>query len=158
MVYRVFSQASPDDEAGEARLVQTARAHFAAALSVRTRHIRGDATPARREQLTVTLAQKTRTSDHTVTRRAATEDDWRAADEAEVRGRAGGMATLARRCRWLWEIEANDAPAGVPASDEQATLTLCAIVAATELGPVLPPNGDTLYGVRGARERAERLA
>ena len=148
MVYRVFSQASPDDAAGEAKLVQTAHAHFRAALSVRTRHFRGQPPAGPREQLTVTLEDRHGARDLTLERRPATEDDWRAADEAEVRGRAGGMARLARRCRWLWEV--------TPSDDPRATLTLCAILAAAELGPVLPPEGDTLYGVRGARERAER--
>ena len=149
MVYRVFSQASPADEAGEARLVRIAHAHFRAALSVRTRHIRGTTDSERREQLTVGLTQGGQTTEHTITRRAATPGDWSEADTAAARGRAGGMDDLARRCRWLWEVDEGE--------DARATLMLCAILAATELGPVLPPDGATLYGVRGARERADRI-
>jgi hypothetical protein len=40
---------------------------------------------------------------------------------------------------------------------ELARLNLCGILAAIALGPVLPDDGATLYGVRGAMERVERL-
>ena len=61
------------------------------------------------------------------------------------------MSTLATRCAHLWELEpVSDAP---PA----ATLNLCALLASIALGPVLPPDIATLFGVRGAMERVERL-
>lgn len=87
-----------------------------------------------------------------LTARLATDADWRSAREAEVRGRAAGMGDLAARCRTLWELEPE------PGTPESATLTLCAALAVTALGPVLPPDGSTLFGVRGAMQRAERLA
>jgi glycine/D-amino acid oxidase-like deaminating enzyme len=83
--------------------------------------------------------------------RAATPDDHRAARDAEERGRAGGMGLLAARCQSVWEV--------TPEGDESeaATLNLCAIAAAVALGPTLPPDASTLFGVRGAMERLERL-
>jgi hypothetical protein len=83
--------------------------------------------------------------------RPRTADDLARAQVAEERGRAAGMAGLAERCASVWEVEAE---AGV---DLSATLMLCAIIASVALGPVLPPDDSTLFGVRGAMERVERL-
>lgn len=82
--------------------------------------------------------------------------DQRANDEAtlvlaraaETRGSAFGMAQLAERCPWLWHV----ASTGV--LDSRLTWLFCAVLAAWGLGPVLPPDGSTLFGVRGARLRA----
>jgi hypothetical protein len=83
--------------------------------------------------------------------RWTSEHDRADAHEAERSGRAAGMATLAERCPTIWEVE----PVGD--DSELARLNLCAILAAAALGPVLPDDGATLYGVRGAMERVERL-
>jgi len=85
----------------------------------------------------------------TIRARASTDADRARARVAEARGRAGGMSDLAARCAAVWEVEAaSDAGAGLH--------RLCAILATTALGPVLPPDDSTLYGVRGAMERAQR--
>ena len=78
--------------------------------------------------------------------RAATDADWTLADAAARAGLAGGMDLLARRCRVVWEI-ASDA-------DDEALWTLAATLAGSLLGPVMPADGSTLVGVRGARARA----
>lgn len=83
--------------------------------------------------------------------RKVTDYDLLDAREAEQRGRASGMATLAERCPTIWEVE----PVG--ADSELARLNLCGILAAVALGPVLPDDCATLYGVRGAMERVEQL-
>ncbi|MCA9632591.1 MAG: hypothetical protein KC766_33290 [Myxococcales bacterium] len=70
------------------------------------------------------------------------------AREAEKRGNAHGMAQLAERCPWVWRV-ASDGPLESP-----LTWLLCATLAACGLGPVLPPDQATLFGVRGARIRA----
>src|SRR5216683_3152752 len=44
------------------------------------------------------------------------------------------------------------------ASSEAAYLTLAAVCASVALGPVLPPDHSTLFGVRGALERRDKLA
>jgi hypothetical protein len=86
-----------------------------------------------------------------LTARLAGAADLAAAERAEARGRAGGMAALAARCPVIWELEP------LAPGDERMTLTLAALAASLALGPVLPPDGSTLFGVRGARERAERV-
>jgi hypothetical protein len=87
----------------------------------------------------------------TITSRRVTDDDLMPARLAEQRGRAAGMATLAERCPTIWEV------ASLGADSELARLNLCGILAAVGLGPVLPDDGSTLYGVRGAMERVEKL-
>lgn len=87
----------------------------------------------------------------TIRSRTAGAEDRVAARAAEQRGRAGGMSTLAERCPTVWEVSS------VGADCELARLNLCGILAAVALGPVLPDDGSTLYGVRGAMERVEKL-
>lgn len=69
---------------------------------------------------------------------------------AEEQGRAAGMAGLAARCPTIWELE----PVG--ADSVPARLNLCAILASVALGPVLPDDHSSLFGVRGSMERVER--
>jgi hypothetical protein len=85
-----------------------------------------------------------------ITSRPAAEADREEADRAEVRGRATGMGQLARRCPNIWAIELEGEVTGT------AELQLSGLLASVALGPVLPTDGSTLYGVRGAMERAER--
>ena len=87
-----------------------------------------------------------------IARRATTRDDLMSARDAEARGRAAGMAALAERCKQVWTIE----PAGSEVPSEAACLTLAALCASVALGPVLPPDGSTLFGVRGAIERRDK--
>jgi hypothetical protein len=84
--------------------------------------------------------------------RSALVADWQAAQSAEIRGRATGMGALAQRCSAIWEIEAEP-----ETTSEAALLNLCAVLAAVALGPVLPEDESTLFGVRGAMERLEAL-
>ncbi len=84
----------------------------------------------------------------TLTTRAVGKADLRAARDAEARGNVPGMGALAERCAHVWEIEA------APDTPEVALYTMCAVLASVALGPVLPPEHDTLLGVRGSRERA----
>jgi hypothetical protein len=86
-----------------------------------------------------------------ISTRVRTLADLVAARAAEERGRAAGMSALAERCPFVWEIRSDEVPPPMA-----AWLTLSAICASVALGPVLPPDGATLFGVRGALERAER--
>ena len=74
------------------------------------------------------------------------------ARDAEARGRAAGMAALAERCGQVWTIES----VGESDAIDATYLTLAAICASVALGPVLPPDGSTLFGVRGAIERRDK--
>ena len=86
-----------------------------------------------------------------ITSRATTKDDLMSARDAEARGRAAGMAALADRCDRVWTLET----AGSEVPSEAAYLTLAALCASVALGPVLPPDSSTLFGVRGAIERRD---
>lgn len=135
---RIFSQqneALPDGFA----LVRAARSLLSRELALVERRVSGEV---------ATLAIAFAGARFEARVRPTTADDFRDADRAELAGRAGGMATLARRCRFVWEL-----------ADDGGSATfheLCATIAAVALGPILPADGATLYGVRGARERAER--
>jgi hypothetical protein len=87
----------------------------------------------------------------TVQSRQTTPADLAGARLAEQRGRAAGMANLAERCPTIWEVSS------VGIDSELARLNLCGILASVALGPVLPDDGATLFGVRGAMERVEKL-
>lgn len=97
--------------------------------------------------------------------RAPSAEDQAAAERAEQSGKAWGMSQLSARCPWLWELSvAADSPSPAAAVAAEAptqdplerplSLLLCALLAGVALGPVMPPARDTLFGVRGARERA----
>jgi len=60
------------------------------------------------------------------------------------------MSLLAARCPAIWDIE--------PEAEvtDTAELQLSALLASVALGPVMPSDQSTLYGVRGAMERAEK--
>lgn len=83
--------------------------------------------------------------------RKAEPADLAAARLAEERGHATGMASLAARCPTIWQVEP------VSHDAELALLNLCGILASVALGPVLPDDGATLYGVRGSMERVEKM-
>ena len=151
--YRVFAQTA-EPAVDPAALVRSATRFFEADLEVlELRDRRSDQPPVQGDELRVRLESKRRgfRGDFVIRSRPATADDHQAARDAEERGRAGGMGLLAARCPSLWEI--------TPEGDESqaATLNLCAIAATVALGPTLPPDGSTLFGVRGAMERLERL-
>jgi hypothetical protein len=68
--------------------------------------------------------------------------------EAEV-DVLGANGTVRLPTVWLIDAEPPESPA--------ATLNLCALLASTALGPVLPEDASTLFGVRGAMQRLEGL-
>lgn len=131
-------------------LFATARSYFDATLEVEARSAPG---PDGRDRVEVRLRSEKhgyegRFSIHT---RWASEHDRADARDAEQRGQAAGMAALAARCPTIWDVEA------IGDDSELARLNLCGMLAALALGPVLPDDGSTLYGVRGAMERVDRL-
>jgi hypothetical protein len=147
MPYLVFSQqrsTSPD----VGQLARHARRFFGATFELREQGEGGD---MRAVVITLSGAKGEAGAPIFARVRACHEGDYEAADRAEIAGKAGGMARLARRCPFVWEVDEG-------AGGRAEVLRLCAILASVLLGPVMPPEGDTLFGVRGARERAERLA
>ncbi|HMR75323.1 MAG TPA: hypothetical protein PKD61_09425 [Polyangiaceae bacterium] len=149
--FTIFSQ-EPSARVPLAALLRSAGTHFRSSINVvfeRGVDERGDAT-------TTTLRlfvenERLGIAEHfDIATRARRPEDLARAEEAERRGRAAGMATLAARCPTVWELSASGGEVG--------TFLLCAMLASVALGPVMPPDGATLYGVRGAMERADRAA
>ena len=150
MTTRVFSQ-QPDLVAALPKLLQHARRFFAAEVNVLS------ASAAERPNLDEAVvvlelesARYAGAGTFRIESRAATADDRLAAEAAEARGKAGGMALLAARCPVLWLVTPEGTPSG------SAELQLSALLASVALGPVMPSDESTLYGVRGAMERAEK--
>jgi len=144
VTYSVFSQehaAAPPYE----KLAANASRFFSATLELLEE---GEASISVR----LVVSRPNLAGDFRIASRVTTDDDRERARTAESRGRAGGMALLAEKCGHLWTLEA----AGDATASEAAHLTLAAICASVALGPVLPPDGSTLYGVRGAIERRDK--
>lgn len=144
MTYAVFSQEDAEAPPFE-KLAANASRFFSATLELRE---------ANEASISVHLvvSRPHLAGDFRIASRVTTEDDRERARTAESRGRAGGMALLAEKCRHLWTLETT----GDDPASEAAHLTLAAICASVALGPVLPPDGATLYGVRGAIERRDK--
>jgi hypothetical protein len=161
MIYRVFAQAQ-NGCVNLAQLVQNARKHFEASVEVlqqdglvegATEALTSEARPWVR--LRLSSARRGFSAILRVTCRLATSADWEAAQRAERNGRAAGMGLLAARCGAVWEVEPEVEPEGEPSVP--ALLNLCALLASVALGPVLPPDEETLFGIRGAMERLDAL-
>lgn len=152
MPTRVFSQ-QPDLVAALPQLLAHARRFFAAEVDVLA-----CSPPARSElalaQVTLRFesARYPGSGTFQIEARHPAAADVADAEVAETRGRAGGMAQLAARCTAIWILT----PAGEISGS--AELQLSALLASVALGPVLPADLSTLYGVRGAMERAEKAA
>lgn len=146
---RVFSQ-QLDLVATLPKLLQHARRFFALELSVLSASPPGQQPEHARARVELEGARYPARGTFLIESRVATDDDRFAAEAAEARGQAGGMALLAARCATVWEVTAEGATSG------PALLQLSALLASVALGPVLPDDESTLYGVRGALERAEK--
>jgi hypothetical protein len=83
--------------------------------------------------------------------RASSGSDLAIVEEAERRMMGTGMALLAQRCPTVWLIETEGA------EEDRVALLLAAIFASVMLGPIVPPRGDEVYGVRTARTKLEAL-
>jgi hypothetical protein len=135
-----------------AALLRSARTHFRTSVNVvfeRGVDERGNAS-ATTVRLFVESDRLGVAEEFELATRARTPQDLTRAEAAERQGRAARMASLAARCPTVWELNADGSIVGVQ--------LLCAMLASVALGPVMPPDGSTLYGVRGAMERADRAA
>jgi hypothetical protein len=147
MAILVFAQAA-SARLDLVRLIGNARKFFEAAVEVLEEAIDGE-----RSRVRLRLESKKHGYSGTfeLLVRPASADDRFEAQAAEVRGNATGMALLAEKCGFVWEVTADDA------TPQTAILNLCGILASVALGPVLPADKSTLYGVRGSMERLEKL-
>jgi hypothetical protein len=78
--------------------------------------------------------------------------DLSLAEEAERAQGTSGMALLAQRCPTLWFIETEGG------EEDRVALVLSAILASILLGPIVPPRGDRIFGVRTARLELDKKA
>jgi hypothetical protein len=152
MAVRVFSQ-QPDLVAALPKLLNHARRFFAAELDVLSASPPARSEPEHAEvTLRLSSARYPGAGTFKLVSRPSTNDDRFAAEAAETRGQATGMSLLAARCPVVWTVTGDGEISG------SAELQLSALLASVALGPVLPEDGSTLYGVRGAMERAEKAA
>jgi len=63
-----------------------------------------------------------------------------------------GFDALVARARRVWQVRREPEEG----SDARAPLLLSAVLASVFLGPIVPPGGGTIFGVKGARERLEK--
>jgi hypothetical protein len=146
VAYRVFAQ-TPRAEVDVATIVNNARRYFEAEVEV----LDADAPQPSTVRLELRSPRRGYSGRFRLTARAVEPADLELANQAEQRGRAAGMAALASRCPTVWLIDAE------PPESKAATLNLCALLASVALGPVLPDDASTLFGVRGAMLRVEEL-
>jgi hypothetical protein len=149
IIVRVFAQRA-DLSIDLPELLRATRSYFDATLEVLSQVV-GSNEAGDRVEVEVRSAEHGYSGRFSIHSRRTSEFDLADARIAEQRGNAAGMATLAERCPAIWDVEpcAEDS--------ELARLNLCAILASVALGPVLPDDGATLYGVRGSMERVARL-
>lgn len=139
-----------------ATLLNNARNYFGWSVTVLDEQgVPQDGSPALSSRVVLELenGQRGGPARFEITARAAVPDDQVAAREAEIQSQAAGMANLAERCPTVWELT----PAAT-AARAAATYEMCAVLASAALGPVMPRDGSTLFGVRGALDRARRAA
>ncbi|MET0795666.1 MAG: hypothetical protein ABW061_29380 [Polyangiaceae bacterium] len=131
-------------------LLRATRRYFDATLEVLAR-VEATGNAGERVEVELRSLEHGYSGQFSIRSRSTSEHDRADARDAEQRGRAAGMSSLAERCPTIWEIEP------LAEDSELARLNLCGILASVALGPVLPDDGATLYGVRGSMERVERL-
>lgn len=153
MRYEVFAQAG-SGRIDLAKVVKNARSFFQASAEVLGEELLPPGfSPPEQSRVRLELSSERHgfRARFAITSRPANRDDHEFANAAEAASRASGMALLAERCRYVWAIESEGDEI------ELATLTLCGVLASVGLGPVMPEDHSTLFGVRGAMERIEKL-
>jgi hypothetical protein len=89
----------------------------------------------------------------TVYGRAAVAGDYELANTLERTSKnAGGLGLLARRCHRVWLVPCEDGTA------DHVALLVAAILAAVDLGPIVAPERDAIFGVKTARLKLETFA
>ncbi len=139
MIFLVFAQEAHPLE-GIVRVVTAARVYFGAEATVDERR---EAPHGASSRIVFTTGDEVQIA--RIVARAATPSDFEAARVREARSGGGGLAQLAGRCSFVWEVD-------VERADAHA-YRVAAMLAAGLLGPVL--TDDAIFGVRGARARAE---
>jgi hypothetical protein len=142
-----------------AQLAHKARTFFATALEIDPAKAYPDGRTPDSDALYVDIKPLGKTSVaptrvYVVTFLLEREPAFRKVGDAAAAAIGGaGMDVLVARAKRIWQV-AQDRQQG---DDIHAPLRVAAILAAVLLAPIVPPAGQTIYGVKGARERLERL-
>jgi hypothetical protein len=144
----VFAQ-TEDGALPIAALGRHAELHFGLSISVSRPELPPE--PPATTSVLLEVQSPDATGSFAVRVRPVLPEDVRAAMAAEQRGKAAGMGDLAARCKTLWVVTADSVTA------PWLTWECCALLAFAALGPVLPDDHSTLFGVRSARALALRL-
>lgn len=141
-----------------AQLAHKARTFFATALEIDPVKAYPEGNCPSEDALTIEIKPMGKsilapTRVNVVTFPLAREPFFRELGDSAARAIGGaGMDILVARTARIWQV-AKDVESG---DDSRAPLRVSAILAAVLLAPIVPPEGNTIYGVKGARERLER--
>jgi len=102
-----------------------------------------------RDAARVVLSRDTLRATRLVMVRAATDADVSHAEAGERASGTYGMAALAKRCKTVFVVVTQAADD----SRDDAALLLCAILAGTELGPIVAPDASDIIGFKTAWTR-----
>lgn len=155
--YTLFS-AEPTARIDIASLAHKARTFFATALEIDpVKAYPNENTPdADAVHIEISPLRKSKgasTRVRVVTWPLARDPSFRALGDGAARAIGGaGMDALVARAKRIWQVS----KAVTSGTDDHAPLRVAAILAAVLLAPIVPPEGNTMYGVKGARERLER--
>lgn len=150
VAYTVFAQRA--DAALDIAWIKSQAARFSAKVGLTAeKHYRAD--PPEIDAARVVLATDDGTANGTrlCFGRPTDVSDYAAAEAAERIQETSGMSLLAQRCRTVWLVACET-------DDDRVALTIAAILASSLLGPILPPEGNELFGVRTARMKLEGRA
>ncbi len=84
---------------------------------------------------------------------ALAQDALARAHEGVVSLGGAGMDVLLARANRIWQVQNTVSRDG----DPRAPVVVSAVLASVFLGPVLPPDTVTLYGIRGLRRRLDAM-
>lgn len=155
-----FTLFSPDETARVdiAQLAHKARTFFATALEIdpvkaypEGRMPESDALHIEIKKIGQSILPPTRV--YVVTFPLLREPHFRNIGDAAALAIGGaGMDSLVARTKRIWQVSKN-----IESGDDSwAPLRIAAILAAVLLAPIVPPEANTIFGVKGARERLER--
>lgn len=143
----------PDARIDAARWAHQAETFFRASLSVVQEKRYPSGTLPLADVVEVDLRERgaeTPTRVHVVTVPADRSPEAIAAGTAGARAIGGaGFDALVPRTRRVWQVRERLDALG----DPRAPLAVAAVLASIFLAPVVPPEGGTIFGVKGARER-----
>lgn len=156
-----FSVLAPDavSRIDEGRWAHQARTFLGAELSLAVRKRYPAATLPIVDAVDVDVVHVDRLGDEPPTRVRVVTLPLDRAPSARRHAREGaaaiggaGMDVLVEKGERLWQVGARV----VEGADERAPLVVAALLASVFLGPIVPPEGGVVFGVKGARERLSR--